>query len=457
MPIGHTMAPPVIMVGFTWASVASIGVFQPDESVILIEEPGVVGVRGLRSEVRRATVIRELVAWDYHLEGAADAFYNAHPDLAPAAIAPVLEDATLFAARLAERYGLPGAGLGAARLLRDKSLLRRTTRAAGIPNPESQEAENPRQVREFMTDHPGPAVLKPALGQGSVGARVLQSADEADGVWAECVAEYAALYGHRRVPGRTAPVRMLVERYLRGPEYSVELLVSDSQVLFGNVTGKDLYPGPRPVERGHLVPADIPADLETLLREQTERVVRAVGFGTGAVHCEWIVEAGTPHLVECAGRLPGDAIVELIEWAYDVEFLRAFWALLAGEPPTRPLRRRAGQAAAIRFLYTGPGVIENVGGLAAAYAVPSVITCKVLVEPGAPVRELRSSLDRVAFAISCAATPGEAVRRAEEAIGRLEITTRPETAPPGPPDDQRPRDKGFSGATSRTSTMSGTE
>ncbi|MGC4755546.1 ATP-grasp domain-containing protein [Micromonospora trifolii] len=416
------MTAPVIMVGLTWGSVAAIGVFQPDDSVIVIEEPDVVRKRGLRSKVRDAAVIRELVEWEYQLAGAADAFYKAHPDLAPAAIAPLVEDATVFAARLAERYGLPGASMGAAQLLHDKSFLRLVTRSAGIPNPASQAVADPEQVRAFMTAQPGPAILKPADRQGSVGVRIVRSVDEVDDAWAECVTECLALTGRAEVPDRPIPVRMSVERYVCGREYSVEMLVSTGRPVFANVTDKNLYPGPRPVERGHLVPADIPADLEALLREQTERVIRAVGFDTGVVHCEWIVENGRPYLIECAGRFPGDEIVDLIEWAYDVELVRAYWTLLRGQPLARPLPRRAGQYAAVRFLHARPGVVESVGDLDAAYAVPAVVTCGYLVEPGARTREPRNSLDRVGFAATCAMTPAEAVRRATEAVRRLRIT-----------------------------------
>ncbi|WP_326570163.1 ATP-grasp domain-containing protein [Actinacidiphila glaucinigra] len=426
-----TTAHPVIMVGFAWVAVAAIGVFQPDASVILIEEPGTIRKGHLRSRLKDAAVIREVVGWDYRRAGTADEFFNAHPDLAPAAIAPAVEYATPFAARLAERYGLPGAGLGAAELLRDKSVLRRVTRAAGIPNPESQSVSSADEVRAFMAGHPGAAILKPADRVGSLGTHVLRSADDIDAVWAQCVTECRTLDVSVSGSDRPADVRMLVERFVQGREFSVELLVSAGRTLFGNVTETELYPGPRPVERGKLAPADIPEELERRLRDQTEAVVRTVGFGTGLVCCEWIVEAGTPYLVECAGRLPGDFMVDLIEWAYDTELFRAYWGLHKGEIPTPSLPRRAGRFAAVRFLHAGPGVVESVGGLKEAYAVPDVIHCGFMVEPGTRTYELRHSMDCAAFAISCAATPDEAVRRAEEAVGRLRITMRPSSGTHG--------------------------
>ncbi|MFF4244891.1 ATP-grasp domain-containing protein [Streptomyces sp. NPDC001822] len=428
---GTTAPPPVVLVGFTYASLLAAGDFQPDGSVIVIEEPDVVRKRGLRNQAARIPVIRELIEWPYQLDGSARAFFESHPGLAPAAIGPTGEYATYFAACLAEDYGLPGSGRLAARLLRDKALLREVARAAGLPNPASRAVEGPREVRAFMEAHPGAAVLKPATFQGAVGVRILRSADEADDAWTGSLAECAAQKDGVWVPDRAVPSRMLVERYVTGRLFSVEMLVSEGRVLFGNVTEEAVFPGARPVERGQLVPADIPADLDALLREQTERVVAATGFGTGAVHCQWIVEDGTPYLIECAGRLPGDSIVDLIEWAYDIELVRDYWALLKGESPA-PLRRRAGRAAAIRFTRTPAGVVERVEGVDRACAVPDVVHCEVLVRPGSVIGPLRSSLDRSAFAISCATTPSEAVHRAEEAVGRLKITTRPPSGTPRP-------------------------
>lgn len=423
---------PLVLVGFTYVSLLAVGAFEPDGSVIVVEEPDVVRKRGLRDRARAVPVIRELIEWPYQQEGAADEFFDAHPDLAPAAVGPTGEYATYFAARLAEHYLLPGAGGGAARLLRDKALLREAARLAGLPNPASRAVAGPAELRVFMAAHPGAVVLKPADLQGSVGARVLRSPDEAEEAWSGSLAECAAQRDGASMPDRDVPVRMLAERFVSGRPFSVELLVSSGRVLFGNVTEEVMFPGPRPVERGQLVPADIPADLDTLLREQTGRVVTATGFGTGVVHCEWIVEDGTPYLIECAGRLPGDSIVDLIEWAYDIEFVRGYWTLLKGRPLTQPLPPRPKRAAAVRFAHAAPGVVESVDGLAQAFAVPDVVHCEVLVRPGTTVETLRSSQDRSAYALSCAATPAEAVHRAEEAIGRLRITTRPPSGPPGP-------------------------
>lgn len=412
---------PVVMAGFVPVAVTSLAQFQPEGSVIVIDEPDVIRKRELRPKADETPVVRELIAWEYQLEGAADAFYNAHPDLDPAAVAPLQEYATPFAARLAERYGLPTGGHGALRILRDKAVLRRVSRAAGILNPESVEVTGADEVRAFMATHPGPVVLKPTNRQAALGTRILTSADEIDAAWAETTAMDEGVM----VPDRGFELHMLVERCIRGREYSVELLVERGRVVFGNVTGKDLYPGARPVELGHLVPADIPAELDALLRAETDRLLKAVGFGTGIAHCEWIVEEGRPYLVECAGRFPGDGIVDLMDRAYRTDLVRAYWTLMKSEPLPAPLPARAPGAAAIRFLHTGAGIVESVSGVEEARALPGVEQCSVAVEPGAEARELRSSWDRIGSVVTEAATGAEAVNAAVRALETIEVKVRP--------------------------------
>ncbi len=405
---------PLIIVGFV-AALASATGFD-DSSVIVIDEPDVIRKRDVAGKLSGAPMLRELAEWQYQLPGAADEFFNARPDLNPALVVPLLEYATPFAARLAERYGLPGAGSGAAQILRDKSLLRRVTRAAGVSNPASEAVDTPAQVLRFMAAHPGPVVLKPANRQASLGTKVLHSPEEVDVAWGECLAADEGIL----VPDRPIPVRMLVEHHVRGPEYSVEMLVRDGVPLFTNVTEKTLYPGPHPVELGHAVPADLPAAHAALLRQRTVDVLRAVGFDTGMVHCEWICRDGEPYLVECAGRFPGDGIPELIDRAYGIDLAHHYYTVMRGGQPA-PLPGRARGAAAVRFLQVEAGEVTAVDGVDAALACAGVVHAVVSVRPGDTVRQLRCSWDRVGSVMAWAATVDEAKQRVATATARIRV------------------------------------
>ncbi|MFC0548664.1 ATP-grasp domain-containing protein [Kutzneria chonburiensis] len=410
---------PIILVGFV-AALGKLAEFLPEQSLIIVEEPDVVRKRDVRKHIAESKLVRELIEWEYQLPGAADTLLVGRPDIAASAVVPLVEYATPFAARLAERLGTPGAGLGAAELLRDKSLLRKVTRAAGVPNPLSTEAGSPAEVTAFIEEHGAPVILKPANRQGAVGTQVLHDASEVEAAWASCLQQDEGIF----VPDRERAVRMLVEEYVAGHEYSVEMVVRDGQSLFANVTDKVLYPGDRPIELGHVLPADISLALRDKLVASTLAVLRAVAFGSGVVHCEWIVrDDDTPYLVECAGRFPGDGIIEMIERAYEDPIGERYFSVMRGlEPPEMPTV--APQAAAVRFMQVPPGEIISIDGLDAARELPGVVSFGMGPGVGDPVRELRSSWDRIGSVMVLAPTAAEAVELAEKAVDQVHVVVK---------------------------------
>jgi biotin carboxylase len=410
---------PVVLIGYAGV-LPYLAKFLPDRSVIFIEEPDVVRKRDVHAATAESATLREVIEWEYQLDGAADSFYNRHRDLRPGAVVPISEYGVPFAARLAERYGVPGATYGAALALRNKQLLRRVTSAAGIPNPRSVEVDGPAEVRAFMSEVGGPIVLKPANRQASIGTKIVYDPAEVDASWIECMDQDEGVM----IPDRGIPMRMLAERFVDGDEYSVEMMFDHGRPAFGAVTKKFLYDGPRPVEKAHLHPADIGPELSQRLVGDTSRVLAAVGMDTGFVHCEWIVEDGVPHLVECAGRMAGDGIIELVLIAWDYEIVSEFYGLMQGRPLTAEVPASPPRYAAAWLGRAPAGEVESVDGVEEARALPGVHTCVASVAPGEEIHELRSSWDRASFVTAEGATPEEAMANAQLAADRIAIKVR---------------------------------
>ena len=137
---------PWLIVGYLGALSANTDGFEPG-SVILIEEPDIIRKREVAAFMSRSPILRELLEWEYHRPGAAEELYALRPDLNPALVAPLVEYATPFAARLAELYGVPGAGYAAALAMRDKALLRQITRSAGIRKSRIERSCRPSSAR----------------------------------------------------------------------------------------------------------------------------------------------------------------------------------------------------------------------------------------------------------------------------------------------------------------------
>ena len=412
---------PAILVGYSRAWLGALAGYQPPRSLVVVEEPDVAHKRGLPAAADDGGVLRELVRWEYQLDGAADEFFHRHRDLAPTAVVPVVEYGVPFAARLAERYGVPGATYGAAAVLRDKYLLRGVTAAAGIPNPRSVPVCGPDAVKAFMVEVGGPVVLKPANRQASVGTKIIDSLAAIDESWRECLDQDEGVF----FPDRAAPVRMLAERYLRGDEFSVEMMVRGGVPVFAAATRKYLFDGPRPVEQGHLHPADADAALTERLLAGTGRVLAAVGMDTGFMHCEWIVEDGVPHLVECAGRLPGGGVMDLVVLAWRYDAFGEYWRLMTGLPPAEPVPAAPACSAAAWLARAPAGEVLAVAGAEEAAAGDGVHACWVTVAPGEHVGELRSSWDRAALVMAHGPTPAQALANARSAVDRIVITVRP--------------------------------
>ncbi len=417
---------PIVLVGYSGAWQHALAAHDPAGRYVFVEEPDVIRKRSLDAEIDGAGRAFELTAWEYQLPAAADRFYLAHRGLVPAAVIPVIEYGVPFAARLAERYGRPGAGFGAAQLLRNKHLLRVASSTAGVANPRSVPVSSPDEVRAFMTSCGRSVIVKPANRQASIGTQAVDRVQDVEAVWAECIEQDEGVV----VPDRPMPLEMLVEEFVEGTEFSVEMIVRDGRPVFANVTQKLLFPGPKPVEMGHMVPAPLPTRELKLLCGETRRVLDAVGFDTGYVHCEWIVSRGLPHLVECAGRMPGDFIVPLIDRAWGVDSLALFLAVMRGEPLGVEPPDAARCGAAIRYFAAEPGEVVSVSGVEAARAARGVLEAEVGVAPGDRTHVVASSWDRAGMVIAEAGDSAAAMERAlaATALIRVDIAAPVETA-----------------------------
>jgi biotin carboxylase len=408
----------VVFVGYNAAYLRAIDGSVPSGSVVVIEEPDIIRKRELHDAADRFDCLDRIVPASYQQSAEAlDLAAELTATRPVAAVVPGLEYAVPATAALAEKLGLPGATEAAAQALRDKVRLREVSGAGGVRNPRWREVHGPADILEFAGG--GPVVVKPANRQASVGVQLLDSVDEAAA--AEAWERTSSAAEYEQVPDRELTWRFLAEERLRGPEFSVEALVRQGEVVFENVTAKTVVPGPYPVEQGHLLPAPLDPGTQAAFGTAIRKLVAATGFGTGILHAEWILTDEGPTLVECAGRCPGDYLIDLIDLAYGTRIRLTLIDLLAGRPVTLP--RSAERTSAIRFLAAEPGTVTGITGLDEAQRLPGVHVAEVDVEAGQEVHPWASSWDRAGHVIATGPDADTTRRRVLDADAAIRIAT----------------------------------
>ncbi|WBB72347.1 ATP-grasp domain-containing protein [Micromonospora sp. WMMD1128] len=407
----------LVVVGASLGSLRWFDEELPAGSVVLVEEPDVIRRRDLARFAEDLPLVGRLVAVEYQTGLDVDALLAREPGLAGARLVlPGLEYAVGATARLADRLGLPGAGVAAADVFSDKHRMRLLADEIGLANPAYELVDDPARAARFAHAHDGRCVLKPTRRSGSLGVQLITDPGELPDRWAASADPPAPT----EATDRGLPTGVLVEELLVGSEHSVELLVADGDVLFANVTDKRIAGGRHPVETGHTVPSALPPSDHDALRAAATRLATAAGFRSGMLHSEWILVDGVPTLVECAARMPGDMITALISIAYERDVIEAYLRVLRGERPALPTRPTG--AAAIEFLVAPPGRVTAVDGRRDALRVPGVLDVRVDTKVGQTVPEMRSSAHRSGHLMAWGATPDEAAVAARRAAGEIRIT-----------------------------------
>jgi len=400
----------------------------PHERLLVVEHPQLIEQRDFGGTLRSYANVAGLYPHDYfhHPSGLAAAL---PPDAGVTGVLPATDETSAVgAAHAAAAFGLPGAGVRAAEIFSDKIDLRRAADQAGIANPRWRQVRSLDELMAVASELGGETgwVVKPTRRSGSQGVTVLapgNAAGLADAWWHATTAE-----GRVRVDP-PLPTRYLVEERLTGTEVSVECLVAAGDITFGSVTAKRVQPGRHPVEIGHVVPSGLDAPVVKDLLGGMQALVTAVGFGHGILHGEWMVTERGPVLIECAGRLAGDRITDLVALAFDAPFMARYATLMAASPPDRDdvqgMPAAPVRAAAVSFL-TAPraGVVADVIGVPEARSAAVVEAAEVRVKVGDSVTPARASRDRIGNVLATGADPAEAWRNARDAAGTIKVVLR---------------------------------
>ncbi|MFD1546313.1 ATP-grasp domain-containing protein [Nonomuraea guangzhouensis] len=316
------------------------------------------------------------------------------------------------AAELAAALGLPGNPPEVVRLCRDKGRMRRALAGAGVRQPRFEVITEPGQVPSALARVGLPCVAKPVDGSGSEHVRLCESEEEA----LDHVGQVLAV--RTNVRGQASAGAVLLEEYLRGPEFSVETFHVRGEPTCVGVVAKTVTGHPYFVESGHVYPAPLaPLEGEAIVAT-TQAALAAVGVRDGPTHTEVKLLPDGVAIVEINPRLAGGMIPELVRLVDGLDLLEQQLRGAAGMPVTLATRRRG--YAGVRFLTAErAGVLRTAAGWREAELLPGVESVVVTAEPGTRVSPPRSAYDRLGHVIARGRTVRELSARLEAAVPSL--------------------------------------
>ncbi|WP_405616644.1 ATP-grasp domain-containing protein [Streptomyces sp. NBC_01508] len=322
------------------------------------------------------------------------------------AVGGLSETTQYLAAAVAQELGLPYASRRTIELSRDKYEMRRVLRARGLDGTESRVVSDARGIETFAAEYGYPIVLKPRDGQGKMGFSLLRDAGAVAGAL-------------ERFETQTPHSEMLVEQFLEGEEYSVEAFSEGGEHQVICVTKK--FKDPQTfVEIGHCVPAPVGPDAERAMTDFALQVLDAIEVENGPSHTEIMLGPDGPRVVETHARLPGGAVVNLIDMLTGVDLDELWIRQLAGdsvrmEVPGKP----RGHAASAFAVPKGPGTLRRIHGAAEAAGLPGVALVKLIFEPGTEISDVYDSDSRGAGVLARGDTAEAAVSRSRAAVDLL--------------------------------------
>lgn len=314
--------------------------------------------------------------------------------------------------RINDELHLHGISRDTALRATNKHLMREAFESFGAPSPMSFCTDQETEGWRIFSSFGGKVILKPSRNSGSRGVAEVELG-AVRGVFSE-------LFMRAKDESRDASV--MIEQFIEGPEFSVEIIVWNGEVHVLQVTDKKTTEAPYFVELGHNQPSLFPSSIVDAVKDAAVRGVKALGLNDCAAHAEVKVQDGQAYLMEIGARLGGDFIsTELTHLSSGIDMVAAAIDVALGiEPDLAP--KSNPQGVAIRYFTPKPGrvlAIENED----AMSRPDVYDAEIYVKPGDVVREVKSSLDRSGHVIVTAPTAGQAIDLADHLISTVKIVT----------------------------------
>lgn len=320
--------------------------------------------------------------------------------------------------RINDELGLSGISREAAIRATNKHLMREAFEKGNAPSPKSILTESAEDAWNQFIAMSTDAILKPSRNSGSRGiAKVAKSEFQGS----ECFKKFQGLYNVALEESRDKSV--LIEQFIEGPEFSIEIIVWNGKVNVLTVTDKKTTEAPHFVELGHSQPSCFSAEDVEKLKAAAVAGVKALGVNNCACHAEAKLMDGKAYLMEIGARLGGDFIsTELTHLSTGIDMVAAAINCALGiEPCLEPTEEKHGVC--IRYFCPKPGKLVSISNIE-VLEDERVYLWEIYHKVGDIIPEVTSSLSRSGHVIVTEKDAKTAIAFAESLLNEVKMVTK---------------------------------
>jgi biotin carboxylase len=334
------------------------------------------------------------------------------------------ESGVMTVAAVASALGLPSVGVDAARMSRNKLLMRQAHERGGAPHPSFRFVTSLDEALGAADEFSYPVILKPTLGAASNFVFRIDSAQEmrerypaaAEGIarmsWFLMEAEGMDL----------GPQGLLVESFLDGQEYLIEALAWDDQVYLGSVVDRVTVEGGTFDDDVHHAPTSLSdADLKAV-HEVVTKAAHGQGLRRSAMHAEVRFHQGKPHILEIAIRPGGGGLDMVARVTADYDPIKAVIDVARGAKPRVRHYQPTGTHVTGMCLICDAGTIDTVtvpSHIAESDRVPLL---KITARKGDLIRRPPEGNSILGFLYTTGTSQDDAMKLMEDYSNDIQVT-----------------------------------
>ena len=313
---GATVA--VISAGYEGKRRALTRMHDLGARLVIVDEPGHWSEALVAEGVAAAWVAAPVVG-DADTDAAAVLEALDREGIRPDGVLTFWENSICVAARVATALGLPTNPPAAVDAARSKLRTRELSTELGIPSPVARRVRSLDELFAAAAVVGFPAVVKPEFGAAAVGCVRVDSMDSLPGIYSLVRSVVTTDTDDIFRTGND----LLLEQYLDGVEFDVDLVMQDGQCAFASVSQNWPTAEPSFQETGlHCPPDHDKKDVQRLV-DLTVRTAQAFGLRRGVLHVEGKCTSRGPRIIEVNARMGGARIHEIVEAVWGVDLIEA--------------------------------------------------------------------------------------------------------------------------------------